>query len=100
VILSCSRKLSKSSSKERAKPLKELKKALQAFSEYGRKSPQRYQLLFGDPDIRKQEGELQKAAMASFPAFAALIGECQTAKVLPGFPPWSLLGCSTLLYMD
>ena len=80
---------------ERVKPLTKLKKALRAFSEYGREYPHRYQLLFSDPDIAKQEGELQKAAMASFSAFADLVGECQTAKVLPRVPTVELAG---LLY--
>ncbi|HEY6341318.1 MAG TPA: TetR/AcrR family transcriptional regulator [Bryobacteraceae bacterium] len=80
---------------ERVKPLTKLKKALRAFSEYGRDYPQRYQLLFSDPDIAKQEGELPKAAMASFSAFSELVGECQAAKLLPRVPTVELAG---LLY--
>lgn len=76
-------------------PLTKLKRALQAFSEYGRDYPSRYQLLFSDPDIAKQEGELQRAAMASFSAFALLVAECQKAGVLPGVPTPALAG---LLY--
>ncbi len=76
-------------------PLTRLKRALQAFAEYGRDYPNRYQLLFSDPEIAKQGGELQKAAMASFSAFASLVGECQKAHVLPGVPTPALAG---LLY--
>ena len=76
-------------------PLTKLKRALQAFSEYGRDYPSRYQLLFSDPEIAKQEGELQRAAMASFSAFALLVAECQKAGVLPGVPTPALAG---LLY--
>ena len=76
-------------------PLTKLKRALQRFSEYGRDYPSRYQLLFSDPDIAKQEGELQRAAMASFSAFALLVAECQKAGVLPRVPTPALAG---LLY--
>ena len=76
-------------------PLTKLKRALQAFSEYGRDYPSRYQLLFSDPEIAKQEGELQRAAMASFSTFALLVAECQKAGVLPGVPTPALAG---LLY--
>ncbi len=79
----------------KVQPLTKLKRALQAFSEYGRDHPSRYQLLFSDPEIAKQGGELQRAAMASFSAFALLVAECQRAGVLPGVPTPALAG---LLY--
>ncbi len=81
--------------KDKVQPLTKLKRALGAFSEYGRDYPSRYQLLFSDPEIAKQEGELQRAAMASFTAFALLVAECQKAGVLPGAPTPALAG---LLY--
>lgn len=74
------------------KPLDKLNRALQVFSAYGRDYPHRYQLLFSDPDIAKQGGELQQAAMASFSAFAALVAECQGAGVLPGVETPALAG--------
>jgi len=80
---------------EEVKPLIKVKRALQAFSEYGRDFPHRYQLLFSDPDIAKQEGDLQQAAFASFTAFALLVKECQEAEVLPSVPTPALAG---LLY--
>ena len=80
---------------EKVQPLTKLKRALQTFSEYGRDYPSRYQLLFSDPEIARQEGELQRAAMASFSAFALLVAGCQKAGVLPGVPTPALAG---LLY--
>ena len=80
---------------ERGRPLNKLKRALQAFSEYGRDFPNRYQLLFSDPEIARQGGELQKAALASFSAFALLVSDCQRVGVLPSVPTPALAG---LLY--
>lgn len=80
---------------DKVQPLTKLKRALQIFSGYGREYQNRYQLLFSDPAIARQEGELQQAAMASFSAFALLVAECQKAGVLPGVPTPALAG---LLY--
>jgi len=82
-------------SQDRVQPLTKLKRALQAFSEYGRDYPNRYQLLFSDPAIAEQEGELQEAALGSFSAFTQLVAECQQAGVLPQVPTPALSG---LLY--
>jgi AcrR family transcriptional regulator len=81
--------------RERVQPLTKLKRALQAFSEYGRDYAYRYQLLFSDPAIAEQEGELEEAALASFSTFSLLVAECQQAKVLPAVPTPALAG---LLY--
>ena len=80
---------------ERSKPLTKLKKALQTFSEYGREYPNRYHLLFSSPDLAKEEGDPQQAALASFSAFALLVAECQRTAVLPDIPTPALAG---LLY--
>ena len=80
---------------ERIKPLTKLKRALQAFSEYGQDYPNRYQLLFSDPEIARQEGELQQAALSSFTAFALLVTQCQQVGVLPSCSSPALAG---LLY--
>ncbi len=80
---------------ERARPLTRLKRALQAFLEYGREYSNRYQLLFSDPDTAKQGGDLQKAALATFSAFTLLVADCQRAGVLPSVPTPALAG---LLY--
>lgn len=77
---------------EQVSPLTRLKQALRVFSSYGRDYPNRYQLLFSDPEIAQQEGDLPRAAMASFAAFAALVAECQTASVLPGVATPALAG--------
>jgi AcrR family transcriptional regulator len=79
----------------RVKPLKKLKRALQAFSEYGRDHPFRYQLLFSDPEIAKQQGALQQAAMSAFSALASLVDECQRGDALPAAPTTEL---TMLLY--
>jgi AcrR family transcriptional regulator len=81
--------------RERVQPLTKLKRALHAFSDYGRDHANRYQLLFSDPAIAGQEGELQEAALASFSAFAQLVADCQQAGVLPAVPAPALAG---LLY--
>ena len=81
--------------RSKLQPLTKLKRALQAFAQYGRDYPSRYQLLFSDPGIAKQGGELQRAAMASFAAFGSLVAECQKNGALPGVPTPALAG---LLY--
>ena len=70
----------------RARPLLKLRRALQAFVEYGQKYPARYRLLFSDPEIATQGGDLQAAAMRCFGSFAALVTECQQAGHLPQAP--------------
>lgn len=77
---------------DRVQPLTKLKRALQVFAKYGQDFPNRYQLLFSDPGIAKQEGELKRAAMASFSAFALLVAECQKAGRLPDAKTPALAG--------
>ena len=77
---------------ERIRPLTKLKRALEAFAAYGRDYPHRYQLLFSDPEIAKQEGELQRAALASFFAFGLLVSQCQESGSLPLVPTPTLAG--------
>ena len=79
----------------RVKPLTKLRRALQAFLEYGRDFPARYELLFSDPDIAAEGGELEASAMTSFAAFAAIVTECQQARQLPRVRTVELAG---LLY--
>ncbi len=78
--------------KGRSRPLAKLRRALQAFIEYGRDCPARYRLLFSDPEIAALGGELEAAAMRCFGAFAALIAECQQAGQLPQVPAPQLAG--------
>ena len=79
-------------SKGRARPLVKLRRALQAFVEYGRDCPARYRLLFSDPEIAAHGGDLEVAAMRCFGTFAALIAECQQAAQLPEVPAAQLAG--------
>lgn len=65
------------------KPLAKLKQALTVFVSYGQEYPARYRLLFSDPDIAVQGGELEAAAMGAFAEFAVIVQECQEAKELP-----------------
>ena len=78
--------------KGRARPIAKLRRALQAFVEYGQSCPARYRLLFNDPDIATQGGELQSAALQCFATCTALIAECQAAEQLPQAPAMQLAG--------
>ncbi len=69
--------------RERVKPLRKLKRALDAFADYGRRHPHRYELLFSDPQIAGEEGELQRIALKCFFAFAAIVAQCQQEAALP-----------------
>jgi len=75
-----------------AKPREKLEEALRLFISYGLDSPARYRLLFSDPDIAAQAGELEAAARQSFAEFANLVQECQTAQELPDVPTVELTG--------
>lgn len=79
-------------SQDRVRPLTKLKRALQAFVEYGRDFPARYRLLFSDPEIASRGGDLEAAAMKSFATFAALVSECQQLGQLPQVPAVPLAG--------
>ena len=78
--------------KGRARPLAKLRRALQAFVEYGQNYPARYRLLFSDPEIAAHGGELEAAALQCFGTFAELIAECQEAGQLPHVPAAHLAG--------
>ena len=64
-------------------PLEKLKRAFTTFITYGQEYPARYRLLFSDPSIAAQGGELEAAAMRSFVEFAAIVQGCQDAGDLP-----------------
>ena len=78
--------------KGRARPIAKLRRALQAFVDYGHKSPARYRLLFNDPDMAAQGGELEVAALRCFATCTRLIADCQAAKQLPQAPAMQLAG--------
>ena len=76
-------------------PIGRLRDALAAFIRYGRDYPARYRLLFSDPAIGAAGGSLEAAALRSFAAFAALVGDAQGAGALP---PGSTPPLAGLLY--
>lgn len=76
-------------------PTERLRRALGAFIRYGRDYAARYRLLFSDPAIGAAGGSLETAALRSFAAFAALVGDCQVEGELPSGPTPALAG---LLY--
>lgn len=78
-----------------SEPMAKLRRALGSFIGYGRERPSRYRLLFSDPDIAAQGGELEEAALRCFTEFAAIVEECQSSGALPVTPNTVLTG---LLY--
>jgi len=76
----------------RLKPTSKLKKALKVFAAYGHDYPARYRLLFSDPYIAAQGGNLEAAALRSFVEFAAIVQECQQSAALPQVPNVALTG--------
>lgn len=78
-----------------SEPMDKLKRALKTFIDYGHEYPSRYRLLFSDPDIGSQGGDLEEAAVRSFIEFAAIVGECQSSGDLPETSNVALTG---LLY--
>lgn len=81
--------------KSSVKPVTKIKRALGTAIDYGHRYPARYRLLFNDPDIAAQGGDLEAAAMRLFVEFAAIVQECQTAGHLPDVANAALSG---LLY--
>jgi AcrR family transcriptional regulator len=78
-----------------SKPTTKLKRALKAVVEYGHAHPARYRLIFSNPDIAAQGGDIEKAALVAFAAFAAIVQECQAKQELPDVSNTALSG---LLY--
>lgn len=75
----------------RLKPLAKLKRALMVFVSYAQEHPARYRLLYSDPDIAAQSGDLE-AAIKPFAEVAAIVQECQDAGDLPDVPNVELTG--------
>ncbi len=78
--------------RQRTEPLAKLRQVLQLFVAYGQDYPARYRLLFSDPDIAAQGGDLETAAMRSFNEFAEIVRECQDASDFPNVPNEALAG--------
>lgn len=73
-------------------PLAQLRRALTIFVGYAEDYPARYRLLFNDPAIGAQGGEVEATALRSFAAFAAIVQGCQEVKDLPAVPNEALTG--------
>jgi AcrR family transcriptional regulator len=75
-----------------AAPAAKLMNALQVVIDFSVEHPARYRLLFSDPAIAAQKGELERTAFAAFGEFIGLVEECQVAQALPGVPNTTLAG--------
>lgn len=78
--------------KSSAKPAAKLMKALKVVVDFSVQHPARYRLLFNDPAIAAQKGELEKTAFAAFGEFTVIVQECQAAQSLPDGPQATLAG--------
>jgi AcrR family transcriptional regulator len=74
------------------KPVAKLMKALNVVVDFSVEHPARYRLLFNDPAIAAQKGELEKTAFAAFAEFMVIVQECQAAQSLPDIPSTTLAG--------
>ncbi len=74
------------------KPAAKLMKALNVVIDFSVNHPARYRLLFNDPAIAAQKGELEKTALAAFAEFIVIVRECQAAQTLPDIPDTTLAG--------
>ncbi len=78
--------------KSSAKPATKLMKALKVVVDFSVEHPARYRLLFHDPAIAAQKGELEKNAFAAFAEFVLIVQECQAAQSLPDVPTTTVAG--------
>ncbi len=74
------------------KPTAKLMKALKVVVSFSVEHPARYRLLFNDPAIAAQRGELEQAALAAFAEFIVIVQECQAAQLLPDTQNTTLAG--------
>lgn len=63
-------------------PKSKLLKALDSFTQFAERHPNRYKLLFHDPAIAAEHGALEEAALDTFRVFAGIVKECQEANLL------------------
>ena len=82
----------RSARKKSAKPAAKLLRALQVVIDFSVEHPARYRLLFSDPAIAAQKGELERTAFAAFGEFIVIVEECQVAQALPDVPNTTLAG--------
>ena len=74
------------------KPAAKLMKALNVVIDFSLEHPARYRLLFNDPAIAAEKGELEKTAFTAFAEFIVIVQECQAAHSLPDVPEATLAG--------
>ena len=67
-------------------PVGQLQEVLRHFAAYSRECPARYRLLFSDPEIGREGGELEAAALELFTVFASMVEHCQAAGKFPEIP--------------
>ena len=72
------------------KPTAKLTRSLEIIVEFSKKHPARYHLLFSNPSIAAQQGELKTAAVSAFAEFVGIVGECQSLGELPDAPSATL----------
>ena len=75
-----------------AKPSAKLVKALKVVIDFSVHHPARYRLLFSDPAIAAQKGELEKAAFKAFAEFSVIVQQGQAGQTLPDVQNTMLAG--------
>ena len=60
-----------------ASPLAALKLVVCLYFDFARRHPARYKLLFSDPDVGREGGELETEALRAFGVVAGLVGAAQ-----------------------
>ncbi len=75
-----------------AAPAAKLMNALQVVIDFSVEHPARYRLLFSDPAIAAQKGELERTAFTAFGEFTVIVEECQVTRALPDLPNTTLAG--------
>lgn len=63
-------------------PIEKLMATLELFMDYGRECPDRYRLLFNNPETSAAGSELKIKAFETFDHFGLIVRECQQATVL------------------
>lgn len=68
-------------------PLAALRLVVRLYFEFARRRPARYRLLFSDPDVGREGGELEAEALRAFGAVARLVEAAQrSGELRPGEP--------------
>ena len=70
-----------------ATPLAALKFVVRSYFDFARHHPARYRLLFSDPDVGREGGELEAEALRAFDAVAELVEAAQRAGELRAGDP-------------